>query len=214
MKRPRHIVVEGPIGVGKTTVARMLAEHYGARGIFEDPTENPFLPLFYRNKRKYAFQTQLFFLINRYQQMKELSQQELFARATVCDYLFEKDRIFARLNLDDDEFRLYEQIYTLLDRDVVVKPDLVVYLVASTRVLVRRIRKRSQRYEWDIDPEYLEDLTQAYNRFFFNYEETPLLIVNTTDIDFVASDDDLEGLVREIETMGDGVRQYIPLGSG
>jgi deoxyadenosine/deoxycytidine kinase len=213
MDRPRHIVVEGPIGVGKTTLARMLAETLGARGIFEEPEANPFLSLFYKNQRKYAFQTQLFFLVSRYQQMKELAQQDLFAQSTVSDYLFEKDRIFARLTLDDHEYHLYEQIYALLDRDVVVKPDLVLFLTANPKVLHRRIRKRGTRIERDISEDYLEDLVQAYNRFFFGYEETPLLIVNTSDIDFVAHPDDYEGLVREIRTMDGGVKQYIPLGS-
>jgi deoxyguanosine kinase len=215
MTRPRHIAVEGPIGVGKTTLARMLAERFGARGIYEDPDANPFLPLFYKEPKKNALTTQLFFLLSRYQQMRELAQQELFAQSTVCDYLFEKDKIFAHLTLNQDELKLYEQIYGLLVRDVVARPDLVIYLVASTRKMMKQIRKRNQRFERDISESYLEDLTQAYSRFFFNdFGDRPLLIVNSTDIDFVANPADFEGLVREIETMGNGVRQYIPLGSG
>lgn len=213
MKRPGHIAVEGPIGVGKSTLVKLLAERFEARAVFEDPAGNPFLPLFYRNRKKYAFTTQISFLMSRHQQLKELAQQELFSQATVCDYLFQKDRIFAYLNLSENELHLYEQIFDILAKDIVVRPDLVIYLVASTKVLQRRIKKRSQRYEKDVTPEYLEDLTQAYNRFFFAYDDSPLLIVNTTDIDFVANPSDLEGLVREIETMGSGVRQYIPLGS-
>ena len=214
MTRPRHIAVEGPIGVGKTTLAKMLAERFGARGIYEDPESNPFLPLFYKDPKKNALTTQLFFLLQRYQQQRDLRQQDLFAQNTVCDYLFEKDRIFARLTLTSDELNLYDQIYSLLDRDLVARPDLVVYLVASTKKLMKQIRRRNTRFERDISETYLEDLTQAYNRFFFNdFGERPLLIVNTTDSDFVSNPDDFEGLVREIETMGPGVKQYIPLGS-
>ena len=212
MAVPGHIAVEGPIGVGKTSLVRLLAERFEARAIFEEADDNPFLDGFYRNPRKYAFQTQLFFLLNRFQQQRDLKQQDLFAQKTICDYLFAKDRIFAYLNLDEDEIQLYEQIYRVLD-PTIVKPDLVIYLTASPHVLMRRIRKRSRKLERNITQEYLDSLTQAYSRFFFSYDESRLLVVNSTDIDFVVNQNDFEGLVREIETMGKGVRHYIPLGS-
>lgn len=210
---PRHIAVEGPIGVGKTSLVRLLAERLNARPLYEQPAENPFLDKFYRDRRRYAFQTQLFFLISRYRQLRELQQQDLFARSTVSDYLFAKDRIFAYLNLSDDELRLYEQLYDLLAPEV-IRPDLVIYLVAEPHILMERVRHRNHEYERPITVDYLKELTAAYSRFFFAYDESPLLVVNTTDIDFVHNPDDFEALVEQVLTHRRGTKQFIPLGSG
>lgn len=212
MTKKQYIVVEGPIGVGKTSLAKILAAEFQARSIFEKVEDNPFLPKFYEDRETHAFQNQLFFLLSRYQQQRELSQQELFNQNTVSDYLFAKDKIFATLTLSSEELNLYQQIYQLLDTRV-PKPDLVVYLQARPEVLYKRIKKRDKSYERSITPEYLEGVAQAYNRFFFHYDEGPLLVVNTSGIDFVASGKDLADLIKEINSMGPGTQHYIPLGS-
>jgi deoxyadenosine/deoxycytidine kinase len=210
---PRHIVVEGPIGVGKTSLVERLAERLGARCIFEQHADNPFLPGFYKDRRRFAFQTQLFFLIARHHQQRELVQQDLFAQSTVCDYMFAKDKIFAYLNLQDDELRLYELIFDLLEPEA-VRPDLVIYLVAEPAVLLERIRHRNREYERPITADYLRELIAAYSRFFFAYDDSPLLVVNTSDIDFVHNQDDFEALVEQVQTHRHGTKQFIPLGSG
>ncbi len=212
MADKRYIVVEGPIGVGKTSLAQMLAEEYGCRAVLEKVTENPFLPRFYSNPATYAFQTQMFFLLSRYQQQRELAQPELFSQNVVCDYLFAKDRIFASVNLDEDELVLYQQIYSLLDQRI-PKPDLVIFLQSPSEVLGQRIRMRGRSYERDINREYIEAVNEAYNRFFFNFDETPLLIINTSEVDFVRRPEDFKDLVREIQRMKKGVQFYVPLGS-
>ncbi|UCG38256.1 MAG: deoxynucleoside kinase [bacterium] len=212
MADKRYIVVEGPIGVGKTSLVEMLGEEFGSRVVLEKVTENPFLPRFYSNPMAFAFQTQMFFLLSRYQQQRELAQQELFSQSLVCDYLFAKDRIFASVNLDEDELILYQQIYSLLDQRI-PKPDLVIYLQSPTEVLQQRIRMRGRSYERDISREYIEAVNEAYNRFFFNYDETPLLIINTSEVDFVRRPEDFQDLVREIRRMKKGVQFYVPLGS-
>ncbi len=212
MTKKKYIVVEGPIGVGKTSLAKILATEFQARSLFEKVEDNPFLPKFYEDRETYAFQNQLFFLLSRYQQQRELSQQELFNQNTVADYLFAKDKIFASLTLSSEELNLYQQIYLLLDTRV-PKPDLVVYLQARPEVLYKRIKKRDKSYEKNITPEYLEEVAQAYNRFFFHYDEGPLLVVNTSEIDFVSSGNDLADLIKEINNMGPGTQHYIPLGS-
>src|SRR5581483_9123649 len=188
----------------------MLAKRLGAQAIFEMVEENPFLANFYADRSKYAFQTQLFFLLSRFKQQQELSQPELFAQATVSDYLFAKDRLFAQLNLDQHEFLLYDKIYELLGPRV-VKPDLVIHLSASLDVLLARIRRRGRDFERRFDAGYLERLSQAYNEFFFTYDESPLLVVNTSDIDFVQSADDFEGLLSAITRMKKGVQAYHPV---
>lgn len=212
MARKQYIVVEGPIGVGKTSLAKILASEFHARTVFEKVEDNPFLPKFYDDPETYAFQNQLFFLLNRYQQQRELIQQELFSQATVSDYLFAKDKIFASLTLSADELTLYRQIYQLLDIRL-PRPDLVVYLQARPEVLYKRIKKRDKSYEKRVTQEYLTEVAQAYNQFFFHYDESPLLVVNTSEIDFVASSQDLADLVKEINNMGPGTQHYIPLGS-
>jgi len=212
MAKAKYIVVEGPIGVGKTSLAKMLAQEFQARTIFERVEENPFLPKFYHARETYAFQNQTFFLLSRYQQQMELAQQDLFNQSTVADYLLAKDKIFATLTLSADELNLYQQIYALLN-DRVPKPDLVVYLQARPEVLYKRVKKRDKKYERSVTFEYLSEVAQAYNQFFFHFDETPLLVVNTSDIDFVASSNDLADLIKEINGMGSGTQHFIPLGS-
>lgn len=212
MESFRYIVVEGPIGVGKTSLAKMLSAHFKARCILESPEENPFLHKFYRDRKKYAFQTQVFFLLNRYQHQREIRQIDLFNQVTITDYLFGKDRIFAYLNLDENELALYQRIYSLLDGRIPT-PDLVVFLQVKPETLLARIRARDVDYEREIDIEYLRALSQAYNTFFFHYEESPLLVVDTSEIDFVNREEDLQNLIREIRSMKRGTWYYKPLGS-
>jgi deoxyadenosine/deoxycytidine kinase len=206
------LTIEGVIGVGKTTLARLLAERMNARVVLEEVEENPFLESFYQDRRRYAFSCQIFFLLSRYRQQRVLGQADLFERRIVCDYLFRKDRIFATLNLDEDELLLYDQILPLLERDL-PRPDRVVYLQASLDTLLRRIEKRGRSFEKDIDPEYLRDLSEAYNQFFFHYQEAPLLIVNTDAIDFVGNPEDLEDLVTRIRQHTSGTLYYNVLGA-
>jgi deoxyadenosine/deoxycytidine kinase len=212
MPNPRYIVVEGPIGVGKTSLAEMLAERLQARKLLEGPEENPFISHFYTDMRRYAFQTQLYFLLNRFHQQQKLVQFDLFKQSLVSDYLFAKDKIFAYLTLNDNELTLYERLHPLLEMRV-QKPDLVLYLQASTEVLMRRIQIRGRAYERELDRKYLEDVNAAYNHFFFHYSVTPLLVVNTNDIDFVKHKEDFEDLVKQVETVRAGTHYYVPLGS-
>ena len=212
MKRTRYIAVEGPLGVGKTSLARILADEFEARVVLEQVDENPFLERFYNDPQKHAFQAQLFFLLTRYRQQQEVAQQELFRQNLIADYIFAKDQLFAQLNLDADEFALYGQLYSMLAPRL-PKPDLVVYLQARVDVLLARLRKRSRGYERQVTPEYTRRIAEAYKDFFFRYEETPLLVVNCSEIDFVSHSEDTEDLVREIREMGAGVQHYIPLGS-
>lgn len=212
MKGGRYIAVEGPIGVGKTTLARALGSEFDSRVVFEQVEENPFLRRFYEEPRAYAFQAQLFFLLSRYRQQRQLAQQDLFNQSTVADYLFAKDHIFAQINLDGDELALYRQLFNLLNSRL-PKPDLVVYLQARGEVLYERLRKRDRDYERRITPAYVDKVAEAYRDFFFYYDETPLLVVDSSEVDFVANSDDLADLIREIRGMGPGVQHYIPLGS-
>jgi deoxyadenosine/deoxycytidine kinase len=208
---PKYIAVEGPIGVGKTSVVRLIAEHTGARTVLEDVEENPFLREFYKDTRGKAFQTQIFFLLSRYrQQQVEFRQFDLFAKGVISDYLFAKDRIFAYQTLDEHEVPLYEQVYSLLEQDV-PKPDLVIYLQASTEALMERIRKRDREYERKVSQEYIGGINEAYNRFFFNYTDTPLLVIQTSGIDFVKSADALHDLMRQIDKAGPGTLYYRPM---
>jgi deoxyguanosine kinase len=205
----RYIAIEGPIGVGKTSLARLLAKEFNSRCVLEKPEENPFLSSFYQDPKKYAFQTQIFFMLNRFQQQKEIAQLDLFNQVTVSDYLFAKDRIFATLNLDDHELALYEQISSLLTGQI-PSPDLVIFLQAKPEVLFHRIRSRNFSYEREIDSEYLKMLTEAYNYYFFHYDATPLLVVDTSEIDFVTRKEDFAQLTREIRQMNKGTWYFIP----
>jgi deoxyadenosine/deoxycytidine kinase len=209
---PRYIAIEGAIGVGKTSLAKILANQFGWRLVQEEVGHNPFLERFYENQRKFAFQTQLFFLLSRYRQQRELSQGNLFEKGVVLDYVLAKDKIFALINLEDDEIALYDSIYRLLV-PTVPRPDMVIYLQARPEVLLSRVRKRGVDYERNISLDYLKTLSDAYNEYFFHYNETPLLVVNTSEIDFVESPRDLEHLVREVKSVKRGTHHYIPLGS-
>jgi deoxyguanosine kinase len=204
-----YIAIEGPIGVGKTSLAQALGLRIGARIILEDTDSNPFIARFYQDPEKYAFPVQLYFLLTRYNQQRQLAQQDLFAQATVTDYLLAKDRIFARLNLDPDELVLYEGVYRLLDGQL-ARPDLVVYIRARVEVLAERLRKRNRTFERHISLEYLERISAAYRDFFFYYDETPLLVVDSSEIDFVGDPGDLEDLLREIDRTSTGSHYYVP----
>jgi deoxyguanosine kinase len=208
----RYIVVEGPIGVGKSSLSNILADRFSARRVLEVVEENPFLSSFYGDRQKFAFQTQIFFLLSRFRQQQELFQQDLFNSVTVSDYLFAKDRIFACLNLDPNELTLYDRVFEALGTRV-AKPDLVIYLQARMDVLVHRIKKRAREFERKFDVTYLEELVKAYNEFFFHYSETPLLVINTSDIDFVNNEADLENLLNVIRKMKKGTQHYLPLAS-
>ena len=206
----RYIVVEGPIGVGKSSLTNLLAERFHARRVMEVVEENPFLSSFYSDRNKFAFQTQMFFLLSRFKQQQELFQQDLFNSVTVSDYLFAKDRIFAHLTLDPNELSLYERVFEALGPRV-TKPDLVIYLQARTDVLLGRIKKRGREFERKFDPTYLEDLCRKYNDFFFHYVDTPLLVVNTSEIDFVNNDADLENLLNVVRQTRRGTHHYQPV---
>jgi len=206
----RYIVVEGPIGVGKSSLTNILSERFAARKVMEVVEENPFLSDFYSDRAKFAFQTQMFFLLSRFKQQQKLFQQDLFAAVTVSDYLFAKDRIFAHLTLDPNELSLYERIFEELGPRV-TKPDLVIYMQARLEVLLHRIKKRGREFERKFDQTYLEDLCKAYNEFFFHYQDTPLLVVNTSDIDFVNNPEDLENLINVVKSTKKGTHHYQPM---
>ena len=207
----RHIAVEGPIGAGKTALAEQLATRLDATLVLEE-TENPFLADFYSDRAGAALQAQLFFLLNRHRQQTALRQSDLFSQITIADYVFDKDKIFAYLNLDDNELFIYQRLYDLLSKDVPA-PDLVVYLQAPTDILLRRVRSRPSDPEREIlspDIGYLKELNEAYHHFFFHYDATPLLVVETSEFDAEISDEALDDLIRQIEQMSGGTRYYVP----
>jgi deoxyguanosine kinase len=206
----RFIVFEGPIGVGKTVLATRVAATLNGELVLERADENPFLERFYRNPRAGALPAQLYFLFQRAQQLSALKQQDLFAPLRVADYLIDKDRLFARITLDDEEYRLYEQVHTKLAIDA-PKPDLVIYLQAPVDVLLARIARRGIQHEQFIDRGYLERLNDAYARFFHEYDASALLIVNAADIDPANSDEDFEELLAAIKRMGRGRLYYNPM---
>jgi len=206
----RYVVVEGPIGVGKTTLARLLAERQGADLLLEDPGENPFLANFYQDRRRWALATQLFFLFQRVNQISRLKQLDLFARPTVADFLFDKDPLFAQLNLLDEELALYQRIHQHLSPQVPT-PDLVIYLQAPIDTLMARVRKRAAQFERAIDEQYIAALAEAYGRFFHDYSAAPLLIVNSRNLNFVDRPHDFDLLLRRISEMR-GPREFFNLG--
>jgi deoxyguanosine kinase len=209
--RFRYIAVDGPIGAGKTGLAERIGARLDATVVLEE-ADNPFLADFYADRAGAALQVQLFYLLNRHRQQTALRQADLFSQITVCDYLFDRDKIFAYLNLDDNELFIYQQLYDLLARDI-PRPDLVVYLQSPTDVLVRRLRSRRREPEADAfepDPEYLRELNEAYHHFFFHYDATPLLVVETSQFDPEASDETVDDLVRQIRSMTSGTRYYVP----
>ena len=203
----KFIAVEGVIGAGKTALAKKLKSKLEAKLILEQFEANPFLESFYSDRKRFAFQTQMFFLINRFKQQEELNQEDLFTNYIVCDYIFDKDKIFAYLNLSAEELKLYENVFPLLSRNL-RKPDLVIYLQSSLDRLMFNIKKRSRVIERNLTRSYIEELSNAYNHFFFRYNSTPLLIVNSTDIDFVNNDEDFEELFRQIFREDRGVIEY------
>ncbi len=207
----RYVVVEGPIGVGKTSLACRLAEHYEATVLLEKPEENPFLERFYENPARHALSTQLFFLFQRIDEVRDLAQMDLFRTSTVTDYLFDKDVLFARLNLSDDEFALYQNIYHNLAPQAPA-PDLVIYLQASPEALVERVHRRANPYEQQIADSYLERLAQAYSDFFYHYDTAPVFIVNSENLNFVDSDEDFALLLQRIEGMR-GQREFFSRGA-
>jgi len=208
----RYIAVEGPIGVGKTALARRLATEFGSQLILEEVDDNQFLGKFYEDPARYALHAQLFFLLERYRQQQGLDYAVLAERGGVADYLFAKDAIFAGVTLQEEELALYRQVYRLLDAQI-PKPDLVVYLEARPDVLLERIKKRGRDFERAIDADYLERLTEAFRSFFHHYDEAPLLVINCSDIDFVEHGGELADVVKEVRGMKQGVQHYIPLGS-
>ena len=212
MKIPYHIAVEGTIGVGKTSLTKILGERLEAKLILEEFEENPFLVDFYKDPERFAFQTQLFFLLSRYRQQQELQQTDLFTKALISDYMFVKDRLFAALNLNDKEMGLYNSVARILEKNV-SSPDMVIFLQSDTDRLMLNIKKRGREYEKSIDWKYIDALNQIYNEFFFRYDKSPLLIINTNDIDFVHNKNDLEEIIEFIRTPGEGTRYFNPLKS-
>ncbi|HGY55602.1 MAG TPA: deoxynucleoside kinase [Caldithrix abyssi] len=204
-----YIAVEGVIGAGKTSLADKLAKTLGAATVLEEFEQNPFLEEFYNDPQRYAFQTQVFFLISRFQQLQDLRQIDMFHNKVVSDYIFEKDRIFATLNLTAKEMKLYDGIARLMEKEIPV-PDMVIYLQASTPHLMDNIRKRGRSYEKQIKYEYIDALNELYNKFFFHYNKTPLLVISTDELDFVHSEKDYRDILTEIDNHTAGTRYYIP----
>jgi deoxyadenosine/deoxycytidine kinase len=192
-----YIAVEGPIGVGKTTLSELLADHFKGRLILELAEENPFLTDFYKNRARFAFHTQIFFLMSRFRQQEEFSTYDLFSETIISDYLFAKDRVFARINLSDRELALYDRVATVLEQNI-VWPDLVIYLTSSIEVLLDRIKRRSRSFEKGFDKDYLEELCESYSDFFFYYNRTPLLVVKTDNFDFRQDKDKFNYLIEKI----------------
>ncbi len=207
----RHIALEGPIGVGKSVLAERLAARLDATLVLEDP-DNPFLADFYADRPGAALQAQLFYMLGRHRQQSTLRQSDLFSQITVADYMFERDKIYAYLNLDDNELFIYQRLFDLLTRDV-PPPDLVIYLQAPTDVLLRRLKEKSRAAEEGVllpDPAYLQELNEAYHHFFFHYSATPLLVVETSGFEGHPTDDEVDDLIRQVEGMGRGTRYYVP----
>ena len=209
MKNLYYVAIEGVIGVGKTSLAQLLEERLNAKLVMEKFEENPFLAEFYIDPERYAFQTQLFFLLSRYRQQLELRQIDVFNKLVISDYMFVKDRLFASLNLDEKEMSLYDSVATILEKNI-LNPDLVIYLQADTSRLMDRILHRGRDFEKNISPEYIEGLNQVYNEYFFRFKDCPLLIINTNDIDFVHNENDLEEVISYIRQPVSGTKFFNP----
>jgi|TARA_B100001079_G_scaffold126945_1_gene108819 deoxyadenosine/deoxycytidine kinase len=209
VKNLYYVAIEGVIGVGKTSLAHLLEERLNAKLVMEKFDENPFLSDFYIDPERYAFQTQLFFLLSRYRQQQELRQTDVFHKLVICDYMFVKDRLFASLNLDDKEMSLYDSVAKILEKNI-LNPDLVIYLQAETPKLMERITLRGRDFEKNMSPDYIDALNQIYNEYFFRYQESPLLIINTNDIDFVHNEEDLEEVIRYIRQPVSGTKFFNP----
>ena len=210
LEKCRYVVVEGPVGAGKTSLVRRLAQHLGATAMLEKPDENPFLARFYRDPPRYALATQLFFLFQRANEVRDLTQMDMFSQNTVADYLFDKDMLFARLNLSDEEFPLYQQIYHSQQLQVLA-PDLVIYLQAAPETLVERVNLRGQPYEYAVSDEYLFRVARGYNDFFYHYDAAPLLVVNTERLNFEENEEHFALLLQRIEEMR-GPREFFSRG--
>ncbi len=209
MRNLYYIAIEGPIGVGKTSLANLMSKELSARLVREEFDENPFLPDFYKDPERFAFQTQLFFLLQRYRQQQGLRQVDMFQKLLVTDYMFVKDRLFASLNLGEKEMQLYDTVANLLERNI-IKPDLVIYLQADTDTLMKNIAQRGREMETDITYEYIDALSQVYTEYFFRYQDTPLVIINTNNIDFVHNDGDLEEVINYIRQPVTGTKFFNP----
>jgi len=210
LKNLYYIAIEGPIGVGKTSLANLMSKELSARLVREEFDENPFLPDFYKDPERFAFQTQLFFLLQRYRQQQELRQVDMFQKLLVTDYMFVKDRLFASLNLGEKEMQLYDTVANLLERNI-IKPDLVIYLQADTDTLMKNIALRGREMETDITYEYIDALSQVYTEYFFRYQDTPLVIINTNNIDFVHNEDDLKEVIKYIRQPVSGTKFFNPV---
>ena len=210
MRNLYYIAIEGPIGVGKTSLAELLSKELGARLVLEDFEENPFLPDFYNDPERFGFQTQLFFLLQRYRQQQDLRQVDMFQKLLITDYMFVKDRLFASLNLGDKEMHLYDTVASLLERNI-IKPDLVIYLQADTDVLMKNIEKRGRNMERNVTWEYIDALNQVYTEYFFRYQDTPLVIINTNNIDFVENESDLKEVIDYIRQPVSGTKFFNPV---
>ena len=210
MRNLYYIAIEGPIGVGKTSLAQLLSKELGARLVLEDFEDNPFLPDFYNDPERFGFQTQLFFLLQRYRQQQDLRQVDMFQKLLITDYMFVKDRLFASLNLDDKEMHLYDTVASLLERNI-IRPDLVIYLQADTDVLMKNIAKRGRNMERNVTWEYIDALNQVYTEYFFRYQDTPLVIINTDNIDFVENEKDLKEVIDYIRQPVSGTKFFNPV---
>lgn len=210
MRNLYYTAIEGPIGVGKTSLAELLSKELGARLVLEDFEDNPFLPDFYNDPERFGFQTQLFFLLQRYRQQQDLRQVDMFQKLLITDYMFVKDRLFASLNLGDKEMHLYDTIASLLERNI-IKPDLVIYLQADTDVLMKNIEKRGRNMERNVTWEYIDALNQVYTEYFFRYQDTPLVIINTNNIDFVENENDLKEVIDYIRQPVSGTKFFNPV---
>ena len=206
-----YLAIDGPIGVGKTTLVEMLTRRFEGVKVLED-AENPFLDKFYKDRPGAAFQTQLYYLLSRFQQQKEIVQQELFRRLVVADYPFQKDRIFAYLNLSDDELLIYDKLYSMLEPQVPA-PDLVLYLVADVETCLARINKRARQYERRLSANYMVELIDSYNHYYHHYRRSPVLVVDTRHLNFPQRPDDFEELVAQLKKPIRGTQYYVPLGS-